>query len=286
MTVETTARFISDLNEAYPRARDLISEGDDHIRMMKAVLKNTMPGFTSSTTMTSDKLNQIDKTFVYDEDGTITINNSLTMSEGKELDAGGNVIKNVGDPVDEGDAVTLKYMQGFGAWPVGAIFMTVDSRNPKEIFGFGTWEEFAKGRVIIGTGQNTDDGLVAKTFVNEQKGGFYEVKISTDQLPEHAHNLKDISTSNDGAHRHENGYISRTDATNSNMPFGLVSGISRAVHTYEHHKYYEGSSMGYTSSADAKHSHTLTGDTGAVGKGSAVTITQPFIAVNIWKRTA
>ena len=35
---------ITDLNESYPLASDLISEADDHLRIIKRVLKNTFPG--------------------------------------------------------------------------------------------------------------------------------------------------------------------------------------------------------------------------------------------------
>ena len=42
MTVET-ATYVSGLNANYPPGSDTISEGDDHIRLIKDVLKNTLP---------------------------------------------------------------------------------------------------------------------------------------------------------------------------------------------------------------------------------------------------
>jgi hypothetical protein len=42
MTVEN-ASYISGLNSAYPPGSDTISEGDDHLRLIKAVLKETFP---------------------------------------------------------------------------------------------------------------------------------------------------------------------------------------------------------------------------------------------------
>lgn len=41
-----TGNYINDLNTANPAATDPKSQGDDHLRLLKAVLKNTLPGFT------------------------------------------------------------------------------------------------------------------------------------------------------------------------------------------------------------------------------------------------
>lgn len=43
MTVES-ASFLNDLNSAYPAAGDSAGEGDDHLRLVKSILKATFPG--------------------------------------------------------------------------------------------------------------------------------------------------------------------------------------------------------------------------------------------------
>lgn len=35
-------------------------------------------------------------------------------------------------------------------FPVGFIMMTMDSNNPEEYLGYGTWERWGKGRVPVG----------------------------------------------------------------------------------------------------------------------------------------
>ena len=35
-------------------------------------------------------------------------------------------------------------------YPVGSIYMSVDSTNPAQIFGFGTWVAWGAGRVPVG----------------------------------------------------------------------------------------------------------------------------------------
>jgi len=45
MAVET-ATYIGDLNETYPAGGEPVAQGDDHIRLIKAVLKASFPGLT------------------------------------------------------------------------------------------------------------------------------------------------------------------------------------------------------------------------------------------------
>ena len=42
MTVET-ASYISQLNNSYPAVGDPVGEGDDHLRLIKSVLKTSFP---------------------------------------------------------------------------------------------------------------------------------------------------------------------------------------------------------------------------------------------------
>lgn len=59
MTVES-ASYISQLNTAWPLAADLISEGDDHIRLAKTVLKTQFPNFgTTAITVTAAEVNYL-----------------------------------------------------------------------------------------------------------------------------------------------------------------------------------------------------------------------------------
>ena len=59
MAIETFG-FIDDLNAANPTATDNVSEGDDHLRGVKATLKSTFPGITGAVNATQDELNILD----------------------------------------------------------------------------------------------------------------------------------------------------------------------------------------------------------------------------------
>jgi hypothetical protein len=36
------------------------------------------------------------------------------------------------------------------AWPIGSVFLSVASMNPKTMLGFGTWVPFGAGRMLVG----------------------------------------------------------------------------------------------------------------------------------------
>lgn len=268
MTVETNAINISDLNKAYPRNRDLIKEGDDHIRLIKSVLQNTFPGMDATVEASSEKLNKLNSTFTYTE-STLNINNAITVAKEKDIDVGGNVISNVGDPVEPTDAVNLRSLQGDLMWPVGSIFMTVDGRDPKNILGFGIWEKFAAGRVIVGTGLNTDSENEVVTVVNGAKGGTYSTKLVAENLPAHKHSLVGGTTETDGDHDHEYEQleiVSPSPDTKHNSPIAQY-GMRK-----------------YRTATDGKHAHKLKGDTADYGASKTFPNTQPYIACNIWVR--
>lgn len=280
MTVETNARFLSELNEAYPRNRDLIKEGDDHIRLVKNVLKNTFPAIDRAVNYSAENLNKMNSTFVYDGD-TLGVTSSLAFDGGLTLDMGGNVLKEIGEPEEANDAVNLGYLQGEkGAWPVGSIFFTVDSRNPNEIMGFGVWEEFAAGRVIIGTGSGTDANNETKLFANEGTGGEYAHKLTAETLPSHQHGLGDIAVAEAGNHSHQYGLGRAYDESGTGRP-QIGGGQSKQMWAVGYNTNIHNGGIGY----DGTHTHPLSGSMEAIGGGQAHNNIQPYICVNIWKRT-
>ena len=55
-----TATYISDLVSTNPTASDNISQGDDHIRLLKSSIKATFPNITGAVTPTHTELNYVD----------------------------------------------------------------------------------------------------------------------------------------------------------------------------------------------------------------------------------
>jgi hypothetical protein len=76
-----------------------------------------------------------------------------------------------------------------GLYPVGSIYMSINSTNPSVYFG-GTWSAWGSGRVPVGV--NTSDS----DFSTPQKtGGAKTVILSTSQMPSHDGHVPNASSS-------------------------------------------------------------------------------------------
>lgn len=175
MTVETTAQYLNELNETLPRFDDLLKEGDDHIRLMKKVLKATFPYIDKALNVSADELNALAGIFEPSGD-TLKFLANLTIGNGKTIDANNSPIKNVGAAQDPQDAVTVDYFKKELmklVYPIGCVYTTTNQADPSVELGFGTWEPFAAGRLIVGAGTATDANQEARTFALGDTGGTY-----------------------------------------------------------------------------------------------------------------
>jgi microcystin-dependent protein len=69
MPIETF-NYIDSLNSSNPGSSDDVLQGDDHIRGIKAVLKNTFPNITAAINATAGQLNQLTSFVIPHADGT------------------------------------------------------------------------------------------------------------------------------------------------------------------------------------------------------------------------
>lgn len=154
-------------------------------------------------------------------------------------------------------------------YPVGSIYMSVNSANPGTIFG-GTWEQI-KGRFLLGTGtcdDNTDStfGTIKnKTWSAPAgtKGGEDFNQLAEGNLPAHTH---PAATGNDwGITEMRNvadisGIWPAPLGTGSHITFGAVS--------------------------DGTNYLAIQGATGSTGNNVAHNNMPPYFSVYIWRRTA
>jgi hypothetical protein len=52
--------YIDDLNQNNPTSSDGVSQGDDHLRLIKKVILNTFPNIDNEVTATEDEINKLD----------------------------------------------------------------------------------------------------------------------------------------------------------------------------------------------------------------------------------
>lgn len=167
MTVES-ASYISQLNAALPSAAgagDPVGEGDDHLRLLKAVLKATFPAMSGPVTLSQTTLNALP--------GTIATGDSATLVSAKAY-ADAQIA-----------ASLLSTLQA--VYPVDSIFISMSSANPSSVFGFGTWTNFGQGRVMIGVGTGTDDNAQNRTWGVGQTEGEYRHTLTIGEIPPHGH---------------------------------------------------------------------------------------------------
>lgn len=68
-------------------------------------------------------------------------------------------------------------------YPVGSIYISVNSKNPSEIFG-GTWERI-KGKMLLGVDEDDQDFSTSGKTSGEK-----EVTLSINHIPPHNHTVR------------------------------------------------------------------------------------------------
>lgn len=180
-------------------------------------------------------------------------------------------------------------------YPVGAIYMSVNSANPAALFG-GTWQAWGQGQVAVGVNPGDSDFNAA-----EKTGGEKTHQLTVAELAKHTPSVTVNSTNTDHTH---SGTTSGVGDHNHALAtcveeaggFGLVTSTS----------FHDRVVIQNTSPTDAcltgnrgAHSHTMTtgGMSANAAHGHTATVGQiggdtphnnmpPFVACYMWKRTA
>ena len=70
-------------------------------------------------------------------------------------------------------------------YPIGSIYINaINSNNPSNLLGFGTWVAFGAGRVPVGIDPSQPEFDAA-----EEEGGAKTHTLTTNEIPSHSHNL-------------------------------------------------------------------------------------------------
>ena len=205
-------------------------------------------------------------------------------------------------------------------WPIGSIYTSVSSTSPAVLFG-GTWEEFGKGRTLVGVDtSDTSFNTVEKT------DGSKTHTIAVGNLPSHAHTYTPAgtigntggggahshsvsntsatrNTNNTGSHSHST-YASTTAAVSAGSGYlipwsgGSNQSVRNTSSAGSHSRtvtyYYANTTTGnhtLTVAQMPSHNHTFTGTASSTTactncNGTALNTQDPYITVYMWKRTA
>jgi len=141
-------------------------------------------------------------------------------------------------------------------YPINSVYISFSNNPPSR----GTWALIASGTFLVsaGGGLSPDD-----------TGGEATHVLTAAELPAHNHSVS-VAIESDGAHTH-----TVNDSYVSSAGSGIESGGE-----------YSQASLTKTTTSDGAHIHTATVTEGNIGSGAAHNNMPPYIAVNMWRRTA
>jgi hypothetical protein len=152
-------------------------------------------------------------------------------------------------------------------YPVGSIYMSVNSTDPSTLFG-GTWQRL-KGRFLIGAGAVADTnsntsfgslGAEKPDIVSGETGGEYYHQLNATEMPEHNHDTNDWTI------------VANKNGTRITTNLGAKC-LSEM----------ESTNMVPNIKATKNDDGNRTGHAGGGGKHNNM---PPYLAVFMWKRTA
>lgn len=306
MTIESS-QFINQLNTAFPRSTDLLKEGDDHIRLIKANLKNTFPNITTSISISSDTLNYLNNNIKVSPTGVV-FNNTISTTGGAGVDFRSTEVQvgNASGDVSQMNGLAALNLNTLSVifkamYPVGFVFCTGESNtNPGTLplFKGTSWTPYGAGRYMVSAGNGGDNGPWG---IGIGSAGSANFAIGYGNMPDHSH---DVTSSGSGTTGNSNQDINHQHIHGTRPPdngggvgiygdSGVVTyGYSWARSDHQHSGNHHVTSTPWNKDLNA-HNHnfgvTVYGTTGGVKQGSGqtpITYTPAFTSAYYWKRTS
>ncbi|MBR2160366.1 MAG: hypothetical protein IJ938_03530 [Clostridia bacterium] len=165
----------------------------------------------------------------------------------------------------------------FDIYPVGSIYLSVNDVNPSTLFG-GTWQQI-KDKFLLACGD---------TYNNGATGGSATNTLAVNQLPSHTHTYDKATTTASHtltvneipSHNHGVPTYGFSKAAGSEAGAGVTDNPS-LIQAYVDTKAVGGGQG---------HSHNISSFTatnsGGTGSGASINNMPPYLAVNVWVRTA
>lgn len=237
-----TGTYVNSLNASNPASTDGLAQADDHIRLLKATIKATLPNVTGAITASHTELNALDG--VTASATEINKLDGLTASTAQlnTLASGGGIIPTGG---------IIMWSGAVSAIPTGWVLCNGSNSTPD-----------LRDRFVVGAGS---------TYAVNATGGASSVTLTTANLPAHNHSFSGSGTTNtEGDHIH--GSVARPYPGDSGRAGNASSGAPGL---------HGANLLGNSTGAAGSHNHTVTisGTTGNQGSGTAHENRPPYYAL-------
>lgn len=268
MAVEDPLNTIKGLVATNPHIQDPVHDGPKHLWMIKRVLKAIFPGksgdgLEAPLLASEDDFNSL--VGVHDRLNDVGITDpklQLGIPAPKNIAAALTYLREIVRDLNDRMGTTEGTLHKL--YPVGSIYFNLDdSRNPNELMGFGTWERIASGTFLTSSSalfdskdtSTHDQSGKPLPYQPGEKGGTADAIVVA-----HSHTLNAS-----GVHNHSYVKAVSGSATNGSNPFPVYA-----------------SSQNATTGDAGGHTHQVN-TTGQNGRNMNL---PPYLAVNMWKRTA
>lgn len=169
-----------------------------------------------------------------------------------------------GDKGPTGDAGTAAT-----TWPVGSVFLAVVPTSPAALLGFGTWQQIAGGRMLVGQTSGDTDFDVA-----EETGGAKTHTLTIPEIPAHTH-VQNPHTHIQDPHSHSEQLQGGTTGANAGTHVMGSAATGGSLRT-----------AGQSTVAAIPTNQNATAVNQNAGGGLAHNNMPPYLVVYMWKRTA
>ena len=257
--------------------------------------------------------NKTDKAYTFDSFDLSTIKLKATDGEGNSaeftlteeaLEEGYKIIYDVlNKKYEELQNSENQYKNNFlnKTYPVGSIYISVNSTNPGTLFG-GTWTSYGAGRTLIGVGSNGETNYASAGLT----GGNERLSLAVANLPSHSHSFTPSGTVSSsfkgnsatvgsaGAHTHTMSYTYTSKANEQGVSnVGLINGGG----SFRDRFFVNNHSQTINSAGTHTHTYTARGtvtssfsgtkvNTTSIGSSSSIDVRNPYITTYMWRRTA
>lgn len=202
--------YIDGLEPDWPLGSDPESAGDDHLRLIKKAIQNTLPNFNSAVTITSGEINTFHGLSFLEADDSHNIPAQWqVLDPSRENAVAVAVASSSREQLVAQPALVLNFQDIQNMlYPINCVVIYADNVNPNTRLGFGTWAAVTGAVAGVGDALDTQGNTTTiregsghgRSYVIQQNIDSYKItptaKFTGTPVQPHTHGV-DLSGNDD-----------------------------------------------------------------------------------------